>query len=239
MTAKAKAKATEVAAAQPRPRKRAARGAGDVLRTELLSAAEDLLVEAGDESALTLRAVAHRVGVTTPSVYRHFADKATLVEAVAHQGWGELGRQMDAAAAEADDAFDALRRRGVAYVRFGLDHPVHYRLLMMRPPPPLGSPDAGVAAAADCLQHMVDGVQAVVDVGIFAGDPRTLALGLWAAVHGVVSLLVAKPHFPWPADLDGFVDGAVRMAGLGTAAVSRPELISWDSLAAAPTDGPR
>lgn len=223
---------------EPRPRKRAARGEGDVLRTELLSAAEELLVEAGDESALTLRAVARRVGVTTPSVYRHFADKATLVEAVAHQGWGELGRRMDAAAAEADDAFEALRRRGVAYVRFGLDHPVHYRLLMMRPPP-LGSPDAGVAAASECFEHMVDGVQAVVEVGIFVGDPRTLALGLWAAVHGVVSLLVAKPHFPWPADIDGFVDRAVRMAGMGTAVVSRPELIRWESFVAPPAAGPR
>jgi hypothetical protein len=47
-----------------------------------------------------------------------------------------------------------------------------------------------------------------------------LALGLWAAAHGVASLLVVKPYFPWP-DLDAFIDRTVCMAGIGLAAMAR------------------
>lgn len=211
----------------PARRPRARRGEGEALRGELLRAAEDLLVEAGDESGLTLRAVAQRVGVTTPSVYRHFPDKAALVEAVALEVWDELGRRMDAAAATEEDPFEALRQRGLAYVRFGRDHPVQYQLLMMRPPPPDAGSGTAEVAAMDCYQHLLDGVRAVIASGTFRGDPTTLTLGLWAVVHGVVALLLAQPHFPWPEDLDHFVDHAIRMAGLGTAAMSRPELLPF------------
>ena len=207
----------------PRRRTRARRGDGDLLRADLLRAAEDLLVEAGDSSGVTLRGVALRVGVTTPSVYLHFADKAALVDAVCLSVWDELGRRMDASAAGAPDPFEALRRRGMAYVRFGMDHPVQYRVLMMQPPPPGGPAAAGAEAEAarDCFAHVLEAVAACVGVGVFHGDPKPLALSLWAAAHGAVSLLISKPDFPWPADLDAFVDGCIRMAGMGLAVMSR------------------
>lgn len=202
-------------------RTRARRGDGDLLRGELLRAAEELLVEAGDSSRITLRAVAKRARVTTPSVYLHFTDKAALVDAVCLSVWHKLGRRMDEAAADAPDPFDGLRRRGMAYVRFGLDHPVHYRVLMMQPPPPAATGGAAAVAARDCFAHMLDAVAACVRVGVFRGEPEPLALSLWAAVHGVISLLISKPNFPWPDDVDGFVDDCVRMAGMGAAVVSR------------------
>jgi hypothetical protein len=55
---------------------------------------------------------------------------------------------------------------------------------------------------------------------VFEGDAVELALGLWAATHGVASLLVVKPYFPWP-DLDAFIDRTVCMAGIGLAAAAR------------------
>jgi len=116
-------------------RRRADPGTGGRLREEILRAAEDLLTESGDEEVLTLRAVARRAGVTTPSVYLHFADKSALVGAVCLRVWGELGRLMrEATAQTGDDPFQAMRRCGAAYVRFAVDHPVQYRLLMMRRP---------------------------------------------------------------------------------------------------------
>ncbi len=202
-------------------RTRARRGDGDLLRGELLRVAEELLVEAGDSSGVTLRGVAERAGVTTPSVYLHFADKAALVDAVCLSVWHRLGRRMDEAAADAPDPFDGLRRRGMAYVRFGLDHPVHYRVLMMQPPQPAATGGAAAVAARDCFAHLLDAVAACVRVGVFRGEPEPLALSLWAAVHGATSLLISKPNFPWPDDLDGFVDGCVRMAGMGAAVLSR------------------
>jgi AcrR family transcriptional regulator len=57
-----------IAGAAPTRRHRARRGEGDRLREEILAAAERLLLETGDESAVSIRAVADAVGVTPPSI---------------------------------------------------------------------------------------------------------------------------------------------------------------------------
>ncbi|MBB6349759.1 MAG: TetR family transcriptional regulator [Nonomuraea muscovyensis] len=200
-------------------RVRARRGHGPLLREEILRAAAALLAETGTEDALTLRAVAERTGVSTPSVYLHFADKEALVEAVCLRVWDELGRLF--AACGDDDPLRTLGRCGRAYARFALDHPVQYRVLMMRPP----AGRAGVAgvprAAAACFGHMVDAVAACVRTGVLRGDPELLALGMWSAVHGCVSLFIAQPSFPWPGDREALVDHIVRVAGFGTALAAR------------------
>src|SRR5450759_1022082 len=74
-----------------------------------------------------------------------------------------------------------------------------------------------------------DAVQACMDAGTFGADedPRALALVLWAAVHGITALLIAKPHFPWPADREAIADLVVRTAGLGL--VMRGQLASMQS----------
>lgn len=198
-------------------RTRARPGEGALLREEILRTAEELLVESGSEDALTLRAVARRAGVTTPSVYLHFADKEALVEAVCLRAWDDLGNRMRAAADRVDDPFAAMGRCGRAYVRFALDHPVQYRLLMMRPAGREGLPPASAA----CFRYVVDAVAACVDAGVLVGDPARLAVGLWSAAHGCASLLITNPGFPWPADLDALIDDTVRMAGFGAALSSR------------------
>ncbi|MFC4123219.1 TetR/AcrR family transcriptional regulator [Nonomuraea zeae] len=196
-------------------RVRARRGAGLLLREEILRAAEDLLAESGTEDALTLRAVALRAGVSTPSVYLHFADKEALVEAVCLRVWDELGRLFTDNLG--GDPFLALGRCGRAYARFALDHPVQYRVLMLRPSATPGVPPA----AAQAFRHMVSVVTACVETRVLEGDPEELALGLWSAVHGCVSLLIAQPSFPWPRDKEALIDRIVRIAGFGTALYSR------------------
>ncbi|KLL11159.1 MULTISPECIES: TetR/AcrR family transcriptional regulator [Protofrankia] len=203
-------------------RTRARRGEGGRLAEEILFAAEALLVETGDEQAVTVRAVARRVGVTTPSVYLHYADKAALLDAVCLKVWGDLDERLTAATVGVTDPLDALRRCGMAYVRFGLDHPVQYRLLMMGRPLTHGERCAAAAttAARAALRQMSRAVQDCVDAGVFRGETRPLALSLWAAIHGCVSLLLSKPELDWPP-VEDFVDHTVRMAGLGTALISR------------------
>jgi AcrR family transcriptional regulator len=195
-------------------RVRANPGDGAKLSGELLAAAQDLLVETGSEHALTLRAVAQRAGVTTPSVYRHFADKEALLEAVCLQVWAELDQRMRHAAEQTTDPFTAMGRRATIYVRFALDHPVQYRILMMRP-------GAGEKAALACQEYLTDAVADCVATGVLHGDPRRLALSLWSAVHGCASLLIVHSSFPWPVDLDTVIDDAIRAAGIGTALSSR------------------
>ena len=60
-----------------------------------------------------------------------------------------------------------------------------------------------------------------MQAGVLRGVPDRLALGLWSAVHGCVSLLIAQSAFPWHEDVEVFVDDTIRMAGFGAALFSR------------------
>jgi AcrR family transcriptional regulator len=186
----------------------------------VLQAAMGLLAETGEEDAVSLRAVAQRVGVSVPSIYLHFADKQALLDAVCEEVFAALDTQMRAAALGAPDPFEALRLQGVAYVEFAIANPEQYRIVLMRKHQAESGDYADLVMASSAFEHFVASVQECVDAGVFEGEADALALRLWAAAHGVAALLVAKPYFPWPP-LEELVESTIRMAGLGIALSSR------------------
>jgi AcrR family transcriptional regulator len=198
----------------PSRRPRARKGEGERLRDEILKATERLLIKTGDQEAVSIRAIAQAVGVTPPSIYLHFADKSELIFAVCAQHFLALDEAIESAAIGATDAMDELRLRGRAYVRFGLDHPEQYRILFMSKPSatPAGWSGEVMLENAAFSHH----VEAVGRAFPNASDVYMTAIGLWAAVHGVVSLLIAQPDFPWP-DVDLLVDHLLRTQAKGIA----------------------
>ncbi len=199
------------ASSTPR-RTRARRGEGEKLREQILEAGERLLIETGNEEAVTIRAVAEAVGVTPPSVYLHFADKDELLFAICERHFAQLDRVTEEAAAGADDLLESLALRGRAYIRFGIEHPEQYRILFMRRPshtPKSFQVDRLRDAAA--IGHLVEHVSKCIQSGLIDGEPLLVSLGLWAVVHGLTSLLISKPEFPWP-DLDVIIDHVCRTA---------------------------
>jgi AcrR family transcriptional regulator len=187
-------------------RRRARNGDGDLLRDEILAATERLLLETGSEDAVSVRAVARATGVTAPSIYRHFEDKAHLLFEVCARQFDLLDDAIELAVAGIDDPVLALQARGKAYVRFGIEHPEHYRIMFM------GAAYATPDQWTDVLQtgsfsHLIEGIEAAVQAGALRpdGDTFTTALHVWANIHGLTSLLVARPAMPWP-DLDAFID---------------------------------
>src|ERR687888_1032271 len=103
--------------AEAQRRRRAPRGQGERLRAEILEAAERLLVQTGDQEAVSIRAVADAVGVTPPSIYLHFADKNELVFAVCERAFARFDAVQEEAAAQSDDPLESLMLRGRAYIR--------------------------------------------------------------------------------------------------------------------------
>ena len=192
-------------------RSRARRGQGERLRDEILDAAERLLIETGNRDAVSIRAVAEAVGVTPPSIYLHFADKTDLLFAVCEKHFEVLDKQLEEAAAATDDPLESLRLRGQAYVQFGLEHPEHYRILFMGKPEetPDSFGDDRLRQSAS-FDHLVEGVQRCLDAGLLTGEALFIALGLWAVVHGITSLVIAKPDFPWPP-VEQLVDHVVNV----------------------------
>jgi len=207
---------TETSSAAPR-RRRARRGEGEQLREQIIEAVERLLIETGDEAAVTIRAVADAVGVTPPSVYLHFADKDEMLFAVCERNFAELDRVTQEAAARSDDLLESLAMRGRAYIRFGVEHPEQYRILFMgkpsRTPQGFDLERLGDAAA---FGHLLEHVQRCVQAGQLEGDPLQVSLVLWAGVHGLTSLVISKPEFPWPP-IDEIADPLCRALIYGLA----------------------
>jgi AcrR family transcriptional regulator len=194
------------AAASPR-RPRARRGEGPRLREEILAAATRLLAETGNQEAVSIRAVAEAVGVTPPSIYLHFADKTELIFAVCEEQFAKLDAEMAAASAAVEDPLEALRRRGQAYVRFGLGNAEAYRVLFMYKHDVPDGVDRENMRRSDTFNHLVEAVQRCLDAGALEpGDPFQISLGLWVMVHGITSLLLAAPEFPWPDGPEELVD---------------------------------
>ncbi|TQK28458.1 TetR/AcrR family transcriptional regulator [Arthrobacter sp. SLBN-53] len=185
-------------------RRRAARGSGDQLRDEILDAATELLLETGHAKAVSIRAVAQRVGVTPPSIYLHFADKDALLDAVCARYYEKLDEEMQRVAADKTSTIEVLRAQGLAYVRFARQTPELYRIATMGEGNP--NSDVDVTLASSAFLHMRASVEALIAEGIYPqGDSTAAALELWAAVHGVAALLIAKPYLPW-GDAEEFAD---------------------------------
>jgi AcrR family transcriptional regulator len=198
-------------------RTRARRGEGEKLKESILKAAEELLIETGDAESVSIRAVAERVGVTPPSIYLHFTDKDELIFAVCEKVFAELHRIMTEATDGTSSPLDALRRMGRAYVAFGVNNPEQYRIIFMgRTPHSVDEGHTERLLTNSGFSIVVDAVQGCLDDGYFVpGDPMMIAINLWVTVHGLTSLFIAKPDFPWP-DRDELIDHvlATHLRGL-------------------------
>jgi AcrR family transcriptional regulator len=203
---------TSTVSARPRSR----RGEGETLRADLLDATERLMIETGRADAVSIRAIAQAVGVTPPSIYLHFPDKESLIFAVCERHFETFDSVIERAGASTDDPVESLRRRGRAYVRFGLENPEPYRILFMTHADGAQRPDALTGAGARAFQHLVEAIQRAIDAGAFRQvDPLLAATGVWTAFQGVTSALISMPEFPWP-DVDALIDhaGDIQIRGL-------------------------
>jgi AcrR family transcriptional regulator len=186
-------------------RQRSKRGEGERLREEILEAGQRLLMETGNGDALTVRALAEAVGVSPPAIYLHFADKDELVVAVCEAAFEALDDYIERAADGIDDVREQLHVRGKAYIHVGLENPEHYRIQFMTRPATL-KPETEFPVPAAFLHH-IESVQRAHDAGVLPADldPMMAAITLWAGVHGITSLMIAKPKFPWP-DREAVID---------------------------------
>ena len=194
---------------------RARRGEGMLLRDKILDAAEQLLIETANAEAVSIRAISDIVGVTAPSIYRHFVDKDALLLAACERVFDRFDEYLVKESATVGDPLHELKAQAHAYVRFGLSNPGQYRVLFMTPN--THSHGAGTSIHAEAfdperskmkaLVHLYAAVQSAIDQRLIAprGTVVDTALLLWAAVHGMVSLRIAEPELPWP-DAEAQVD---------------------------------
>lgn len=161
------------------------------LRQALLKAAL-VLLKTKDVKSLSLREVARQAGVSHTAPYRHFADKSALLAAVAEEGFTEFGQYLQGAVDSVNaDPVESLKSTGVAYVRYALDHPTHFRVMFgyCIAEPIVGSQLPTIAQGT--FQILVNVIVAGQAAGVIKpGDSRALAVERWALVHGLAMLLL-------------------------------------------------
>jgi AcrR family transcriptional regulator len=161
------------------------------LRRALVETALAMVTEEGAWN-FTLREVARRAGVSHAAPYNHFEDKSALLAEVAALGFQSLGQTMEAAArAQPRSARQAFASIGAAYVRFGVEHPAHYRLMFgaelaeqARHPTLQAASDATFAILTGVLERGQAAGQ------VRRGTVRDQALAAWSLVHGLATLLI-------------------------------------------------
>ena len=143
------------------------------------------IVEAGGLDALTMMAVAARVGIQAPSLYKWLPSRAALIGAVTASAFDDLARDLaprqDPSPSEAPDAATELRSMAERYRAFAVAHPGAYELLFLNLPADSRPPAEHIARAAAPLLALMRRL---------VGPDRALdaARLVTAFAHGFVSM---------------------------------------------------
>jgi AcrR family transcriptional regulator len=169
------------------------------IRGSILDAARELFAAEGYD-AVTMRRIADRIEYSPTAIYFHFKDKETLLKELCSLDFHALARQF-AAIDKIEDPIERLRRVGHAYIKFGIEHPNHYRLMFMTPHPPIEDPEVDKGNPEEdayaFLKAIVADAYSRKRLRPELKDVDLVCQTVWATVHGVVSLDVAKCNDSW------------------------------------------
>ncbi|MEA2464890.1 MAG: hypothetical protein QOJ98_2637 [Acidobacteriota bacterium] len=205
------------------------------IRTRILDAARELFASEGVDS-VTMRRIADRIEYSPTAIYFHFKDKEALLAELCDCDFRAFAHGFAAIATIADPV-ERLRAAGRAYVQFGLTNPSHYRLMFMTPKPTEASTIAKGNPDEDAYAFLKAIVAELTATGRFRDDLTDADLTaqvIWSAVHGVVSLEIAKCKDEWvewrPIEarmqvaIDMILGGLLKEEGRGPRAEGREEL---------------
>lgn len=160
-------------------------------RDRIFAAAKVILDREGIPE-LTIRKVAQRAGVSPMAIYRHFADKEALLNALMEDGlaaWEKIVR-----AIKSTDPMDWLEALGEAYLNFALDQPHRFDAAFFLPAPGARQfPDDFVAGRSPVMaMAMVRIDQAKADGKLGSKPALEVAVALAAFGQGFISMHRAK-----------------------------------------------
>ncbi|MBV9794122.1 MAG: TetR/AcrR family transcriptional regulator [Actinobacteria bacterium] len=192
----------------------------DELRGRIVHGAADLLAEGG-RGAVTTRAVASRVGVSPPTIFRLFGEKNGLLSAVAEYGYARF-IAAKSPLRPTDDPVDDLRSAWSLAVDFGLAQPELFLLIY-------GEPHSAAMAAAvrGGTQRMHARIERVAAAGRLRVGPALAADIMQASARGTVLTCLGQPgghsgHQPDPAFISAMREAMISAVTTEHAAVPEP-----------------
>lgn len=136
-----------------------------------------------------MRRVAEAVGITPMAIYRHFPDRAGLLNAVAGQGFEELATQL-AGMRFSGDIEERLTKMGRTYLDHALENPRLFELMFLKPREGARKyPQDFKAGRSPTANLMVEVLKEGMDSGYFrADDPWEITFEMGALSHGLIML---------------------------------------------------
>jgi AcrR family transcriptional regulator len=155
-------------------------------RSKILNAASQLFLEGGG-SALSVRAISKRAGLSTFGIYSHFQGKQGILDALYIEGFNLVREAMDVVPEGKANKAQVLQSC-LGYLNVGEQHEAHYRLIF-------GESDAGyrpseeaIAARNSAFSKLVRVAGSYLPDSSSVSERRQIALDVWAIVHGYVSI---------------------------------------------------
>jgi AcrR family transcriptional regulator len=168
-------------------------------RQRILDAAREMFVRQGYE-ATTMRAIADRIEYTPTAIYHHFKNKEALLAELCAADFRALAAAFQKIG-RIEDPVERLRKSGMAYVQFGLEHPMQYQLMFMTRRPKkiedlVHSDNPSESAYAFLRETCVDAI-ATGRLRPEYRDADELALIAWSSLHGMLSLRIVMGDKDW------------------------------------------
>lgn len=189
------------------------------LRQEILDAARDLFVHEGYDN-VSMRKIAEKIEYSPTTIYLYFKDKSDLLDQLCEETFARLEKKSLLIDRSTSDPLEALRKGLRNYIDFGVRHPNHYKLTFMTEMQTSEDPEAfgrTRAAGQRTFDHLAGQVAQCAKLGIFQiHDVRATSQILWAAIHGITSLLIVKHRFEW-VERERLIEGMLDtvLSGLG------------------------
>jgi AcrR family transcriptional regulator len=152
------------------------------LRAALIAAARHVLETARPE-AITLKSLAHRLGVSQPAPYRHFANREALLAAVAADGFERFRDALVAARDEAPEN-EVFLRSALAYLEFARANRGVYRLMFASHLLHEAGDEALDRASSAAFDLLLEGAARIAP----PERVRAIAVWIWSTLHGLAML---------------------------------------------------
>lgn len=175
------------------------------LRTQLLERAEFVIEEHGVD-ALSLRELARDCGVSHSAPRRHFADRQSLLDALAVAGFEKLNARLREAAGVWREHRERLLNVAVAYVQFALDRPALLAVMLSAKHSPVPNDELHQLGSAS-LGVVTELFASAQNDGLTLREsPEDLSMTVFSTVQGAIALSSAGVLAP---------DGLLRAVRVG------------------------
>jgi len=167
------------------------------LRDEILDAARTLFVKEGYES-VSIRKIADKIEYAPGTIYLYFHDKAEILDRICEETFAKLIVRMQSIKQDTAAPLDKLRRGLRTYIQFGLENPNHYVVTFIQSKVHARSKSVFEFTGKEAFSCLRQGVKECIDAGVMVSDDADeLAQTLWAAIHGLTSVLITCTGFPF------------------------------------------